>query len=115
MIIDQIYDSDYQHLAPLKDTLFSDDDDDEEEEDDPEALETDATRLARQIEVGAIADEMYGNNRDDGEDESDSGVEGEDIEQDGQEYDDEDEHNRRPSKIRKVRVSQSMSSFLCPE
>ena len=114
MIIDQIYDSDYRHLAPLKDTLFSDDDDDEEE-DDPEALETDATRLARQIEVGAMADEMYGNNRDDGEEESDSGVEGEDVEQDGEEYDDEDEHNRRPSKIRKVRVSQSLSSFLCPE
>ena len=32
MIIDQIYDSDYAHLLPKRDSLFSDDDEEEEED-----------------------------------------------------------------------------------
>lgn len=50
MILDQIYASDYLHLAPNKPTFFSDDDDDLSE--DEEALENAETRAARQLKYG---------------------------------------------------------------
>lgn len=47
LIIDQVYDADYRHLAPSKENWFSEDEFAEQSEDE-ERRETNATRLARQ-------------------------------------------------------------------
>lgn len=51
LIIDQIYDSDYAHLLPKRDSLFSDDDDEEEEGEDGSADEDDEADKPTKVKV----------------------------------------------------------------
>ena len=54
-MLDQIYATDYKHLLPLNDNLFSDDSDDNPDSGDEESDEDDFAAAAQQLELEASA------------------------------------------------------------